>query len=670
MKRFIHACFLAFICLYRSKYTGLRRSCTDHPRIVRGKDIHPSPGLKEYPKPVLTWLYLFLFGNLESKEPGCADNNRFRAVVFLGANHPKTLNHLLNLASFVLFIRCLIIKVFSFYKGLLTRSQSSAFKKVQSRKPYLRDASRGVCELSFGVPKKLMVMALLSLPLAGIAQESQERGAPVVIYGEIRSYDSPVTEVTVNFYPTLFHENNPAIKGHRYEVQTNEGNFFTNTQPGVDRLFELNIDVLEKPGYLDVFSGQYEFLKSFLVQPGDSILIRIDRPNSSITFGGPSAVRFKCQAELEQIRLQRELERPKIYNFQSIGQLDTNQQQMFDKSNDAFGRKAEVLLSMDDLIMSIEGQLAAMDDKEYLDVLDRYRNRIGETAFHTLKANYLSLDRYVIAKRLALAYTQITTSDSNPHLLQHLERLFTNHVRTFLDMELDNPYTKDAFQYIRLQVATVSASEIFLKKPFLSLVTDLVPPPTRDRVVAAYLLEKTVVRKEGSKVIRTALGMVEEPIVVQLLEGMYESQGTGKKALDFTLVDAHADSVSLADFEGKVVLVDYWFTGCGACVSLNKNHLTPLAEHFSDREDFAIVSISIDQKDELWRKGLSLGIYSPPTAIHLNIGTGRAGEDLLQTYNISSYPHVMLIDQKGNIVTAGYYRPTFEKLRDDINALF
>ena len=70
--------------------------------------------------------------------------------------------------------------------------------------------------------------------------------------------------------------------------------------------------------------------------------------------------------------------------------------------------------------------------------------------------------------------------------------------------------------------------------------------------------------------------------------------GEKKKAPQFQFVNQDGDTISNADYEGKVYLVEFFFTTCPTiCPIMNKN-LVEIQDEFEAAEDFGIASFTID----------------------------------------------------------------------------
>jgi cytochrome c biogenesis protein CcmG/thiol:disulfide interchange protein DsbE len=68
----------------------------------------------------------------------------------------------------------------------------------------------------------------------------------------------------------------------------------------------------------------------------------------------------------------------------------------------------------------------------------------------------------------------------------------------------------------------------------------------------------------------------------------------GKSAPSFTLQDLNGKPVSLSDFKGKVIILDFWATWCPPCV-MEIPHFIELYEQYKD-QGFAMVGISLDHQ--------------------------------------------------------------------------
>lgn len=82
-----------------------------------------------------------------------------------------------------------------------------------------------------------------------------------------------------------------------------------------------------------------------------------------------------------------------------------------------------------------------------------------------------------------------------------------------------------------------------------------------------------------------------------------ENVQIGKVAPEFALPDTAGVSVSLSDFRGKYVLLDFWASWCPPCRRENPNVVKAFNE-YKDK-NFTVVGISLDKDKSKWLKAIA-----------------------------------------------------------------
>ena len=117
----------------------------------------------------------------------------------------------------------------------------------------------------------------------------------------------------------------------------------------------------------------------------------------------------------------------------------------------------------------------------------------------------------------------------------------------------------------------------------------------------------------------------------------------GRPAPDFTLTDLEGQTVSLSQFRGKVVLLDFWASWCGPCIA----NLPSIRELKKKTADLPVVylNLSLDSSDAAWRKAIEEhGIQG----VHVRYGVSGSGP--VVDYNVRGIPAYFLVDPQGMIL--------------------
>jgi peroxiredoxin len=135
-----------------------------------------------------------------------------------------------------------------------------------------------------------------------------------------------------------------------------------------------------------------------------------------------------------------------------------------------------------------------------------------------------------------------------------------------------------------------------------------------------------------------------------------------KTAPEFALKDSNGQTVHLADYKGKVVLLDFWATWCGPC-KIEIPWFIEFEQQFKDR-GFAVLGVSMDEDG--WD---AVKPYMDDLKINYRIMLGN--EQVSDIYGgVESLPTTLLIDRQGKIasVPIGLSQGK-EEFRNDIDRL-
>ena len=145
---------------------------------------------------------------------------------------------------------------------------------------------------------------------------------------------------------------------------------------------------------------------------------------------------------------------------------------------------------------------------------------------------------------------------------------------------------------------------------------------------------------------------------------MGQASMDGKDAPEFTLKNLEGETVSLADFEGKVVLLNFWATWCGPC----RVEIPDFVELMNDKDtnQFSIVGITVQSgsADQIQQFASNMGMNYPVLHGENNVIMGLAKE----YGNVQSIPTTFLIDKDGTIQKSYVGPRSAEVFWEDISA--
>jgi len=128
-------------------------------------------------------------------------------------------------------------------------------------------------------------------------------------------------------------------------------------------------------------------------------------------------------------------------------------------------------------------------------------------------------------------------------------------------------------------------------------------------------------------------------------------------AFPFAMPDRNGKVHRLGDFKGKLIVMDFWFTGCHPCMELAKA-MKPIVERYRSNPKIVFITVSIDglKKKEVWLTSLKEQVYTSDHEINLLAEDGIRSA-MIRYYNIMAYPTLFIISKNGKMLTTAPTRP-------------
>ncbi|MGN7706825.1 TlpA family protein disulfide reductase [Chryseobacterium sp. 22543] len=385
-----------------------------------------------------------------------------------------------------------------------------------------------------------------------------------------------------------------------------------------DGKFLVKVTNIPKVGYLVITLPQkYASTNGipFLAQQNDDLTLNLN--NGEISFSGKGSEKYNCQTQLVHI------EPNYVTVFSAIDST------YFPKQFQSYDRWVS----------------------KKLDLLQTYKQSIEQQAYDLIKLNILYLeDRY---KMIGIKY--YLESENNIER-EVAKSAFVDYLNKKAHYNIPNKNDLDSYAYYDYELEkSILISRLNCNKfNFYSVFHDvnkMYKGTLRDRLLLTLTIGEVSFRDSTDFYRDQAIDIVTDPFCLNALKSKKSVLGKGSLAYNFHLQDTTGRIISLSDFKGKLVVLDYYFTGCSGCVHMARN-MPEVLSAFPDTSKIVFITINLDKNMSMFKKAVKSGLYTHEGNINLYTNGEADKHPLVQYYNIIGCPFLMVVDQNSNILNS------------------
>ncbi|MEJ5145572.1 MULTISPECIES: TlpA family protein disulfide reductase [unclassified Sphingobacterium] len=408
-----------------------------------------------------------------------------------------------------------------------------------------------------------------------------------------------------------------------------------------DSIFTIKFDKGIDHRYITLKTGNEKnadkiLLLDFLIFLGDSVVI--SEEDDRLVFNGIGAEIMNLQYQLS--RIEKTVSFPHYVN----------------KKIDLVEKEPELSSILHDKLQSLL-QYNYMKRDSQLIVLDRYINQIDKNSYRLLKLNIIGKNEQNLLTQLIMVFYRI--SKENPNLENEKSLFIQEYLRR--NTRLHEVTNKNFFQANEMENYFMERMRL---RKWLGTAFEkewdygMMKQESLDRIYYRYFFQNYSKMDDAQQAKILSNISCEKYIDAVQLFRVQTTQG--QLLPDFKLMDTSGNLVQFSDLRGKIIVLDFWFTGCANCKVLHEE-MKAVRKELGDVKDLCFVNISIDEDMEKWKKSVQSGSYSDSSDISLYTMGEKSLHPIIKFFNVISYPRQVILDKEMRIVTTQVPRPSSQE---------
>ena len=175
-----------------------------------------------------------------------------------------------------------------------------------------------------------------------------------------------------------------------------------------------------------------------------------------------------------------------------------------------------------------------------------------------------------------------------------------------------------------------------------------------DSPVVLYIIKYSMAPAFETEMVQTLLNAVPKSLHSHSMykelqnEILAANLKVGAEAPDITGRTPEGKELSLSDFKGKYVFIDFWASWCAPC-RREIPHLKEVLAYSENSDNLVVLSYSIDSKEKDWLACIKNNNLIHKNWIHISTLKGWNTE-AIKLFGVKGVPYTALIDPEGNVV--------------------
>lgn len=464
-----------------------------------------------------------------------------------------------------------------------------------------------------------------------------------------------------------------AVKFHNTENMLNNEETMLECPIGSDGTFQVKYDLADQFCYLsfwvkytgitglkkkifapltNLFSGT-GIDQMYLFEKGDHCKLNLNR-KGILRFTGKGSDKLNCQSD--------------IYNFQSL-----------DESIEL--RRTDLLLSKkyDDFNLLMD-KLLDLEIKAKLNILYSYKEQLSPHIYNLIKADAIAKTEYDFFTAKILSWLMGFHSPGESRT--RARKSFWNFYEPYLkkksiadidaDILLQSAYYTDCLLLKERLIYAIEKDTYSMRgdsfTALYTIIKDKYNGKLRDELLIRAVFKLYPMFPEETKSNLDDLIKVtsNERYKTSLIKFQRKLSG---KAFPFQLQDANGKVHKLSDYKGKLIVIDFWFTGCTFCSRLNA-YMHSVIDKYKTNKNIVFMTVCTDENKEMWLKSVASGKYTSVETINLYTNGLGTAHPLWSYYGYIGAPQQLIIDKDGMVITSNPPRPFSAKPLERFNGRY